>query len=362
MATYNLGRFILYPKGSYHPDAYYNFLDVVLYLGSSYVCKSNNVTGIIPTNTTYWQLLAQAGQPTMTEQQKQEIIATLQASGVVIDSNYNTFTAEEKTKLAGLTAPNNGTLTLTFDGRRIGQFTANASGNTTVDVPNVTYDGVIKLVRADDPNVAIGSFSVNQKEDAVIEIPVGSGGGSIGTLTLTQGGSTLGTFNGADASIAIPAPNNGILTIRRNGTQVATFEANQSGNATANISVPVSVADLSDGQSVRFKDQYFDADRPSGSDDLETVKIDKLQCGTTYYCKPNAPTTLEVQAYDYDETKPDCLALPESRIVITPSQQFGIIFPTNYRLTDNSLPATLDAAKTYIITVRGFVWEIRMLQ
>ena len=36
----------------------------------------------------------------------------------------------------------------------------------------------------------------------------------------------------------IPTVNNGTLTIQKNGTNVATFTANQSGNATANITVP----------------------------------------------------------------------------------------------------------------------------
>ena len=46
---------------------------------------------------------------------------------------------------------------------------------------------------------------------------------SAGTLALTS---------------QIPTVNNGTLTIQKNGTNVATFSANQSGNATANITVP----------------------------------------------------------------------------------------------------------------------------
>lgn len=42
----------------------------------------------------------------------------------------------------------------------------------------------------------------------------------------------------------IPTVNNGTLTIQKNGTNVATFTANQSGNATANITVPTKVSDL----------------------------------------------------------------------------------------------------------------------
>lgn len=44
----------------------------------------------------------------------------------------------------------------------------------------------------------------------------------------------------------IPTVNNGTLTIQKNGTNVQTFTANQSTNATANITVPTTVAELSD--------------------------------------------------------------------------------------------------------------------
>jgi len=47
-----------------------------------------------------------------------------------------------------------------------------------------------------------------------------------------------GSFNDLTDQPTIPTVNNGTLTIQKNGTQVATFSANQSGNATANITVP----------------------------------------------------------------------------------------------------------------------------
>lgn len=54
----------------------------------------------------------------------------------------------------------------------------------------------------------------------------------------------------ADATYAkktdIVAANNGKLTIQKNGSTVATFTANQSGNATANITVPTKLTDLSE--------------------------------------------------------------------------------------------------------------------
>lgn len=46
------------------------------------------------------------------------------------------------------------------------------------------------------------------------------------------------TISGNTISATVPTVNNGTLTIQKNGTTVATFSANQSGNATANITVP----------------------------------------------------------------------------------------------------------------------------
>ena len=50
-------------------------------------------------------------------------------------------------------------------------------------------------------------------------------------------------------SASQPTVNNGTLTIQKNGTNVTTFTANQSSNSTANITVPTTVAELSDASS-----------------------------------------------------------------------------------------------------------------
>lgn len=54
-----------------------------------------------------------------------------------------------------------------------------------------------------------------------------------------------GNYNDLSGTPTIPAAaNDGKLTIQRNGSTVATFGANQSGNATANITVPTKTSDL----------------------------------------------------------------------------------------------------------------------
>ena len=72
---------------------------------------------------------------------------------------------------------------------------------------------------------------------------LGGGTPQDGTLTIQKNGTTVGTFSANQATdetinITVPDVNNGALTIQKNGTTVGTFSANQSTNETVNIVVP----------------------------------------------------------------------------------------------------------------------------
>ena len=56
--TYELGRIGLNLRGEYNSETAYEKLDVVTYNGSSYAAKAS-CTGVLPTNTASWLLLAQ---------------------------------------------------------------------------------------------------------------------------------------------------------------------------------------------------------------------------------------------------------------------------------------------------------------
>lgn len=58
---------------------------------------------------------------------------------------------------------------------------------------------------------------------------------------------TSGSYNDLSNKPTIPTVNNATLTIQRNGSNVATFTANASNNATANISVPTNTNQLTNG-------------------------------------------------------------------------------------------------------------------
>jgi hypothetical protein len=54
-----------------------------------------------------------------------------------------------------------------------------------------------------------------------------------------------GSYTDLTDTPTIPTVNNGTLTIQKNGEAVQTFSANQSGNATANITVPTTAGEIS---------------------------------------------------------------------------------------------------------------------
>ena len=93
-----------------------------------------------------------------------------------------------------------------------------------------------------------------------------------GTLTIQRNGSNVATFTAnqsgnvtANISVptkysdltglpTIPSVGNGTLTIQKNGTTVTAFSANQSGNATANITVPTKVSELTNDSGYKTTD------------------------------------------------------------------------------------------------------------
>lgn len=112
------------------------------------------------------------------------------------------------------------------------------------------------------------------------------------TGSMTKNDTYTYTFPDKNGTVAmtsdipsVPTVNNGQLTIQKNGSNVATFTANQSGNATANITVPTKTSDITN-------DSNFVA-----SGDLATVATSGSYNDLTN--KPTIPTvnnaTLTIQ-------------------------------------------------------------------
>ena len=100
---------------SYSASYAYRAGDLVMYNGNLYRCIQAHAAGVAaPSNTSYWAAIASAGDiPTKTSQLQND-------SGFITSASVPTV--------------NNGTLTIQQDGVTVGTFTANQSGNTTVNV------------------------------------------------------------------------------------------------------------------------------------------------------------------------------------------------------------------------------------
>ena len=151
---------------------------------------------------------------------------------------------------------NNGTLTIQKNGSNVGTFTANQSGNTTANitvptkVSELTNDSGYTTNTGTVTQVKVGSTAYNPSS-GVVSLPAYPTVPTVnnGTLTIQKNGSNVATFTAnqsgnSTANITVPTVNNGTLTIQKNGSNVQTFTANQSSNATANITVPTKTSDL----------------------------------------------------------------------------------------------------------------------
>ena len=73
MITKVIGKVSPTPKGQYNSSTQYERLDIVTYQGSSYMAKQNT-KGNVPTNTTYWAILAEKGSSITLSSYKNEYV------------------------------------------------------------------------------------------------------------------------------------------------------------------------------------------------------------------------------------------------------------------------------------------------
>ena len=138
---------------SYSASYAYRAGDLVMYNGNLYRCIQAHAAGAAaPSNTAFWAAIASAGDiPTKTSQLQNDSGFVTSASvptktsqlqndsGFVTSASVPTKTSQLQNDSGFITSAsvptvNNGTLTIQQDGVTVGTFTANQSGNTTVNV------------------------------------------------------------------------------------------------------------------------------------------------------------------------------------------------------------------------------------
>lgn len=113
------------------------------------------------------------------------------------------------------------------------------SGKEEIQIPASSVSGLAKVATS-------GSYNDLSNKPTIPTDYVKYTAQTLTTAQKTQARSNIGagtssfsgSYNDLTNKPTIPTVNNGTLTIQKNGTTVATFSANQSGNATANITVP----------------------------------------------------------------------------------------------------------------------------
>lgn len=222
---------------------------------------------------------------------------------------------------------NDATLTIQKNGTSVGTFSANASSNKTVNitVPTnnneltngagyITNSSLTPYAKTADIPTKTSDLINNSEFITSAQAPVQSVDGATGTVVLndvkyttqtltdaqkTQARTNIGAgtssfsgnYNDLSNKPTIPTVNNGVLTIQKNGTDVATFGANNSANVTANITVPTSKSDVGLGNVDNVK-QYSASNPPpypvtsvNGQTGAVTINVDlstvlKLTGGT----------------------------------------------------------------------------------
>lgn len=199
---------------------------------------------------------------TLTDAQKSQARTNIGAGTSNFSGNYNDLSHLPTIPAAA----NNGTLTIQKNGTKVQTFTANQSSSVTANITVPTEASDINALSLD-------GGTINKSKTIKMDASANSDGANLkwGTVSSknpyigyasdqTDGtfvvGSLLGTNHASGLAIGgssgnllwkgtkvattsdIPTVNNGTITIQKNGTTVATFSANQSGNATANITVP----------------------------------------------------------------------------------------------------------------------------
>ena len=139
-------------------------------------------------------------------------------------------------------AVNNGKLTIQKNGSSIGTFTANQSSNTTANiiVPTKTSD-----LTNDSDFIEDASYVHTDNNYTTVEKNK-LAGIAAGAEVNVQ--SDWATSDAASDSYIKNKPTigNGKITIKKNGTKLTVFTANQTADVEANIIVPTTVAELSD--------------------------------------------------------------------------------------------------------------------
>ena len=195
---------------------------------------------------------------------------------------------------------------------------------------------------------------MNQHENQIIRIPVGGGGGGTATITIQQGGNNVGSFALTDTTNStINIPNN-TLTIQKNGTTVATYTPR--GNATANITVPVTSADLADADYIKTSETIITPDTQDGDNEILAGDGHILKLNPNHIYITKDLTSFHIDNLNFEDTQNAYLMENfKSYVMLHIDTDFDIRLPQGYFICGSTM---LERGYRYILTIQGQFFKI----
>ena len=159
---------------------------------------------------------------------------------------------------------------------------------------------------------------------------------------------TDNNFTNADR-LAVENINYGVLTLKRNGTDIGTFTANQ--NASININVPTATTDLVDNNTIQRKEEVYE-DINSSID----ISIKSNVCFVF-----DTLASLNISGFDdIDITNKATWNVPQSEIYFTADSGFSFNYPVGTYFINN-IP-TWEDGEEYQIIIKGGVLQINHIK
>lgn len=159
---------------------------------------------------------------------------------------------------------------------------------------------------------------------------------------------TDNNFTNADR-LAVENINYGVLTLKRNGTDIGTFTANQ--NASININVPTATTDLSDNNTIQRKEDVYEDINPSID-----ISIKSNVCFVF-----DTLASLNISGFDdIDITNKATWNVPQSEIYFTADSGFSFNYPVGTYFINN-IP-TWEDGEEYQIIIKGGVLQINHIK
>ena len=159
---------------------------------------------------------------------------------------------------------------------------------------------------------------------------------------------TDNNFTNADR-LAVENINYGVLTLKRNNTDIGTFTANQ--NASININVPTATTDLSDNNTIQRNEEVYEDINPSID-----ISIKSNVCFVF-----DTLASLNISGFDdIDITNKATWNVPQSEIYFTADSGFTFNYPVGTYFI-NSIP-TWEDGEEYQIIIKGGVLQINHIK